>query len=230
MDVTDSRSGGRVSGSRVSGSRASSSQWSPARALTELVAWVGDKLRRLQRDVGVEAEHVRSSLQALERACDPATNPRLRGAMVQLGIAAADDPKVAAPATAQAINGEVHAWTFRRVPRGANKLLRAHWAVPQCSAVRRREEKAWRILIRSVCGRPQARVEARVRLEVTVKRPRLQDPDNAHASLKPVLDALVSEGWLKDDSCEWLDLAMREVVEKDRARMRTEVVWSRVGG
>ncbi len=223
MDVTDSRSGGCVSGGRVSSSRASGSQWSPARALTELVAWVGDKLRRLQRDVGVEAEHVRSSLQALERACDPATNPRLRGALVQLGVVAADDPKVAAPATPQAINGEVHAWTFRRVPRGANKLLRAHWAV------RRREEKAWRILIRSVCGRPQARVEARVRLEVTVKRPRLQDPDNAHASLKPVLDALVSEGWLKDDSSEWLDLAMREVAEKDRARRRTEMVWSRVG-
>ena len=214
--MTDSRSSGRAPG----GERG------PAKALTELVAWVGDKLRRLRRDVGVEEEHVRSSLHALERACDPETNPRLRGALEELRVGAAAETAAAEPAASaspHAIGGEVHAWTFRRVPRGANKLLRAHWAV------RRREEKAWQILIRSVCGRPQAKVEARVRLEVTVRRPRLQDPDNAYASLKPVLDALVSEGWLKDDSCEWLDLSMREVVEKERGRRRTEVVWRRVG-
>jgi len=175
--------------------------------LWALLEWLGDKLRRRRRDSG--SDFVRANLHALERACDPETNPRLSCALEALGIESGTRGGVS----------ELRTWTLRRVPRGANKLLRAHWSV------RRREEKDWRLLIRSVCGRPPAMVESRVRLEVTIHRLQLQDPDNAYASLKPLLDALVREGWLRDYSSQWLELDVQELVESDRRRCRTEIVW-----
>lgn len=63
----------------------------------------------------------------------------------------------------------------------------------------------------------------RVRLNISVYRWNRQDPDNAVASVKPLIDALVERGWLSDDSPRWLELAVRE--EIDRGEQRTEVEW-----
>lgn len=63
----------------------------------------------------------------------------------------------------------------------------------------------------------------KVRLEILVYRKALQDPDNAVASCKFLVDALVSRGWAVDDSREWLDCRVTE--EIDRENTRTEIHW-----
>ena len=60
-------------------------------------------------------------------------------------------------------------------------------------------------------------------ISILCYRKGLQDPDNAVASVKPLVDALVARGWAVDDSAKWLTL---EVAEKiDRANTRTEITW-----
>jgi hypothetical protein len=77
--------------------------------------------------------------------------------------------------------------------------------------------------LRAVCGKRRAPPPGRARLEVKVYRWSLQDPDNAQASLKQLIDALVKEGWLADDSPRHLGLALSE--EVDREWQRTEITW-----
>ena len=85
----------------------------------------------------------------------------------------------------------------------------------------------WQVLALAECGR--LNVEGaetwHSTLRFTVYRSRLQDPDNAVASLKPLIDAICKLGWLTDDSEEYLTLGSR--LEKcGRREERTEVVWS----
>lgn len=176
-----------------------------ARGLRDLLAWLRDKLERLSRDV--ESALVRDTLHALLRACDPATNPRLLALLAAADLALAPMP----PA---------RRWTIRKVPLSLNRILRRHWSV------RRREARAWRLQVRAACGRPIVRTAVRVALEIVVYRRRPQDPDNAVASLKPILDALVREGWLRDDATAWLELSSYEVLEPDRSLERTELLWT----
>ena len=116
----------------------------------------------------------------------------------------------------------MRSWTFPRVPKSANRMLRAHWGV------RRRDRWNWRKHVRAVCGKPPEKMRGRVRLDIVVSRRRRQDPDNAYASVKPLLDVLVREGWLEDDSPECLSLEVTECTERRSGRQRTEVGWSRV--
>jgi hypothetical protein len=55
-----------------------------ARKLLDLLAWVRDKLERLERSN--PGEYVRSTVHALIRALDPSTNPRLRNALEDLDV------------------------------------------------------------------------------------------------------------------------------------------------
>lgn len=71
-------------------------------------------------------------------------------------------------------------------------------------------------------GQP-AEPPRRVRLEITVYRKARQDPDNAVASCKYLVDALQARGYLVDDSCDWLDLQVQEQV--DRKNPRTQITW-----
>jgi hypothetical protein len=98
-------------------------------------------------------------------------------------------------------------------------MLRAHWAA------RRRDRESWRAHVRRACGRRRTRVRGRVRLEISVHRRARQDPDNAYASVKPLLDALVHVGWLEDDSAELLTLEVTEHEEPQKAAERTVVRW-----
>ena len=123
-------------------------------------------------------------------------------------------------------------WTFDRVPLTLNQLLRTHWAA------RGRDLESWKWHILGSAGkrdnqllrahwadgnRDKLAKHRRVRLEITVYRARLQDPDNAVGSVKPLVDALNHLGWLVDDTLEWLDLEVKEIV--DRKNQRTEVNW-----
>ena len=60
-------------------------------------------------------------------------------------------------------------------------------------------------------------------MEILCHRKALQDPDNAVASCKYLVDALVARGWLVDDSEEWMDLKVEEKI--DRKNTRTEIRW-----
>lgn len=66
-----------------------------------------------------------------------------------------------------------------------------------------------------------------VRIRITVFRWNRQDPDNAVASVKPLVDALVARGWAVDDSARWLELEVREEIERGRRR-RTVIEWEEV--
>jgi len=86
----------------------------------------------------------------------------------------------------------------------------------------------WQMLALAVCGRltndEKDQRGWHSTLRFTVYRSRLQDPDNAVASLKPIIDAICKLGWLTDDSEEYLTLVSKQ--EKcSRQEERTEVTW-----
>ena len=110
-------------------------------------------------------------------------------------------------------------WTIPRVPRSANRLLRSCWQSV------RRDRRSWSRHVSAVCGTRRRRPKRKIHVAIIVYRQRRQDPDNAYASVKPLLDALVEAGWLADDSSEYLSLDVREVEERDRAKQRTVVKW-----
>ena len=176
------------------------------RKLLDLISWLRRGLEKLHRTVG--SDYTRLALHSLIRACDPGTNPRLRGALQALGLG---------------LQWTQRTWTLGRIPRSANRVLRAHWGA------RTHDKKSWIRYVLAACGRPPRRVEEKIRLEVTVHRKKLQDPDNAVASVKPLLDALRRTGWLRDDSHEWLELSVKEVLEKNKRRQRTEITWRPAG-
>lgn len=53
-------------------------------------------------------------------------------------------------------------------------------------------------------GRPRA--QSRVRVDITIRRTRALDEDNAIASLKPLLDGLFNVALTPDDSPKWVSL------------------------
>jgi hypothetical protein len=106
-------------------------------------------------------------------------------------------------------------WIFDRIPLTLNKLLRTHWAG------KKRDLESWKTWVLGVAGNKTG-VEGKVRVGIVVYRVRLQDPDNATGSVKPLVDALNRLGWMVDDSVKWLELGVVEVVARDT---RTEVCW-----
>jgi len=112
----------------------------------------------------------------------------------------------------------VKTWVFDRVPLTLNRYLRDHWAA------RKRDLESWKWHVLGAAGnRSRLAKRTRVLLKITVYRARLQDPDNAVGSVKPLVDALTRLGWMVDDSVEWLTLEVNERV--DRKAQRTEVYW-----
>lgn len=171
------------------------------RAPEEATPETADLLRRLS--------WLREELERLEEEIDDdKTKKKLRG-LAQLA-----DPRRDPPLARRATT-----WTFRRVPRTANRILRSHWHT------RRRDRENWRRHVQVVAGRPPRTVRGKVFLEILVYRHTRQDPDNAYASVKNLLDALVSEGWLEDDSPDHIELRVTERVERKRKKRRTEVTW-----
>jgi Holliday junction resolvase RusA-like endonuclease len=91
------------------------------------------------------------------------------------------------------------------VPSSANRRLRMHWQQ------RRKEDEVLRWLLKGACGvakfpRHRGR-PAYVEVEFLMTG-RADDLDNRVARMKPLLDALVQEGVLKDDSPQWCRIAL----------------------
>lgn len=123
------------------------------------------------------------------------------------------------PVSAPARGAPLRKWTIPRIPRSANKMLRSHWAQ------RRKDKESWREHVQRACGQRKRRFTGRVRLSILVYRQRLQDPDNAYASVKNLLDALRNEGWLANDSPGLLSLNVTEQVEPRKLKHRTVLWW-----
>jgi hypothetical protein len=84
---------------------------------------------------------------------------------------------------------------FTELPRSLNKGLRTHYFK------RQKENQFWDILVASKCARCLP-VKPLERAKITIVRHfwRQLDYDGCVGSLKPVIDALVTCGVLKDDS------------------------------
>ena len=93
------------------------------------------------------------------------------------------------------------------VPSSANRRLRMHWQQ------RRREDQQLRWLLKQAlteAGRPRHGGRPAY-LDVRFSQPgRADDLDNRVARLKPLIDGLVAEDVLVDDSPQWLRLTMPE--------------------
>lgn len=87
----------------------------------------------------------------------------------------------------------------------------------------RREKERWHWLIKAaIKERPEEPIEkAEVHITYYFKDRRRRDPDNY--SGKMILDPLVREGILKDDSFDVVTLKLSAAVDKDRPRTEIEI-------
>jgi hypothetical protein len=106
-------------------------------------------------------------------------------------------------------------WSMPCVPETANRKLRQHWSE------RRKERAKWAALL-ATGGPPLRPAPWKSWVEIHVWRKRCQDPDNAVASVKQLVDALRSRGWIYDDDETHLRLA---VIECLAPQQKTNVRW-----
>jgi len=120
-------------------------------------------------------------------------------------------------------------WVFPIVPKIANRSK--HWRTRH--GERRRWGKAMLVLrpgpFMAMRAGELVRIR-KVRLTIEVWRWNKQDPDNAVASLKPLLDALKQHGWLVDDSETWLEFTLTEHITRARGARRTVITWEALDG
>lgn len=112
--------------------------------------------------------------------------------------------------------------TVEEIPPSNNKYL----GNSHNFNVYRREKERWWLLVRSALCRvdkPPAPLEkADVSIKYFFKDRRRRDPDNY--SGKFILDPLVREGILKDDSFEVVTLSISAGVDKENPRTEIEVI------
>ena len=86
-------------------------------------------------------------------------------------------------------------FTIDRVPHSLNKKLRTHWRG------QRKESKSWDVIIMLEADqlKPASPLN-RAKLSLTRHSHRMLDYDGLVGSMKPVVDALVECGFLRDDS------------------------------
>ncbi len=114
-------------------------------------------------------------------------------------------------------------FSLNKTERGRNPMAR--WARKK----KLRQDLAWEITVAAAdAGNPLPPIElrspdVRMRLTLTLYRARRFDPDNAHGGAKILIDAMRDLALLKNDSPKWLDLRIEQVLEKDKAKERTEV-------
>lgn len=106
------------------------------------------------------------------------------------------------------------------MPVTLNRYLRMHWAA------RKRDLESWKYHVLGA-GRPPG-VPGKIHIRIVVYRAVKQDPDNAVGSVKPLIDSMVRLGWLQNDTTEFLELEVRE--EIDRKNQRTLVEWRVING
>lgn len=104
--------------------------------------------------------------------------------------------------------------TVPDVPPSLNKVLRMHWTS------KAKLNSKWDAEI--FVAAPKFFPIGKMRVIIKLHHSRLYDKDNAYGAVKPVVDALVSTGLLKDDTCHWLELTV-EQVKSTRKDKRTVI-------
>ena len=111
-------------------------------------------------------------------------------------------------------------WTIPIIPKTHNQLNGRHWRSKHA------ERNRWELAVKALPKGPwlhPANEKRRARIRIVVYRWNLQDPDNAVASCKYLVDALVARGWAVDDNKKWLYSTVEEVI--DRKNRRTVIEW-----
>ncbi len=103
-------------------------------------------------------------------------------------------------------------------PPGLNVLMRMHWA-RRSAAAKKWRKLVWVARCQAVIGKPVCLSHARV--TITRTSPRLLDEDNLYGSAKLLLDALVRNELIQDDSPQHLELIVSQRV--GRASVRIEI-------
>jgi Holliday junction resolvase RusA-like endonuclease len=85
-----------------------------------------------------------------------------------------------------------------------------HWAA------RKRYNEYWRDLVRLEIDNSHKPCKVKMSVAIGQMRRRKLDPDNLHASVKNLLDALKYWKLIKDDSEEWITLSCSQVVGKEK--------------
>ena len=96
--------------------------------------------------------------------------------------------------------------------KSLNVLNREHWAV------KRRSKQEYQIFIRNQmrlkkignCNHKQ-----KFKLQIISYRKKLLDKDNLYGGCKGLIDALISEGFIFDDSPEYIDLTVEQHKAKE---------------
>jgi hypothetical protein len=104
------------------------------------------------------------------------------------------------------------------VPPSGNVLRRRYRSPHAYRRLRQRWEQSLAYSVRDASERNALIKQAaacRIHLKVTLIHKGTFDDDNLYSALKPVLDALVRVGYLRDDSAKWLEL---EAVQAQPAR------------
>ena len=105
---------------------------------------------------------------------------------------------------------------LRRVP-SQNQSQYRHWSLYM------KEKELWYVLIRAHLS-PRQSVQEPVRLRLVSYRNRLVDFANLVGGAKPIPDALVRLGWLKDDSPRWFHCDYSQL-QVPRGEERTELTF-----
>lgn len=114
-------------------------------------------------------------------------------------------------------------------PMSANRARNLHWTALHRlqTAAKHRAHTAW-----VIAGKPALAGPWPVRVDVTIRRGRKMDRDNAVSSLKAVIDGLFKGKVTPDDSERFLDLRtpIQEVGARWKGREEVEfVIWRELG-
>jgi hypothetical protein len=102
------------------------------------------------------------------------------------------------------------------IPPSINKVLRMHWTK------RKALLEAWGWMVRVAWGHPLVVTNGKRRVTITLHHSRFYDQDNAYGACKVIFDALKSQGFLVDDSPEWLEAIVKQ--EKCKRKERRTVI------
>ena len=101
--------------------------------------------------------------------------------------------------------------------KSRNVLDRLHWAA------KGRIKQEYALLIRnqmSLGAFPKAEEKQFFTLEIVSWRKKLLDYDNLVGGCKQLIDAMIEEGYIWDDSPQYLDLKIKQVKNSDPVRER----------
>ena len=98
-----------------------------------------------------------------------------------------------------------------------NVLDRQHWAV------KRKEKQHWCLLVRNQMRLNKVRFtkeKEKHSIEIISYRSRKLDYDNLVGGCKQLIDAMIEEGYIWDDSPKYLDLRIKQVKNSDPVRQK----------